>query len=47
MVVLAATVVFVLSEGTVSETTLEYPVAVRRLRPVDIHVSLSDSIRWS
>jgi hypothetical protein len=35
----------ILLDRTVSETTLDYPVAVRRLQPVDIHVFLSDSIR--
>ena len=34
----------ILSDRTVPETTLEHPVAVRRLQPVDSHVFPSDSI---
>ena len=34
--------VLILSDRTVSETMPDYPVAVRYLQPVDIHVFLSD-----
>ena len=37
-------VLLILSDRTASETTLEYPAAVRRLQPVDVHVFLSDSM---
>ena len=41
---IAAVPRIILSDRTVPETTLEHPVAVRRLQPVDIHVFPSDSI---